>query len=162
MDQVRQPPIFSLIQINLPHSSNHHRCFFTFNWTSPSQRSFSSCRFKFHNAITRWEKEDCSSMFSQSTFHRGVCTSILSFYPLHSCFFFSALQHSHYLQGLWSVVSAGLWSVRHIFLKAPRMKCRCPYSASAMIGHAHSVERLYPSWGKHELQSSLFREASPP
>ena len=21
-------------------------------------------------------------------------------------------------------------------------------------GHAHSVERLYPSWGKHELQSS--------
>ena len=38
----------------------------------------------------------------------------------------------------------------------PRMKCRCPYSASAMIGHAHSVERLYPAVGKHELQSSPF------
>jgi len=36
----------------------------------------------------------------------------------------------------------------------PRMKCRCPYSASAMIGYAHSVERLYPAVGKHELQSS--------
>ena len=52
------------------------------------------------------------------------------------------------------VVSVGLWSVRRIFLILPRMKCRCPYSASAMIGHAHSVERLYPHWGKHELQSS--------
>ena len=52
------------------------------------------------------------------------------------------------------VVSVGLWLVRRTFLNIPRMKCRCPYSASAMIGHAHSVERLYPDWGKHELQSS--------
>ena len=51
-------------------------------------------------------------------------------------------------------VSVGLRSVRRFFLITPRMKCHCPHSVSAMIGHAHSVERLYLSWGKHELQSS--------
>jgi len=42
-----------------------------------------------------------------------------------------------------------------VLLITLRMKCRCPYSASAMIGHVPSVERLYPAVGKHELQSLL-------
>ena len=46
----------------------------------------------------------------------------------------------------WAVVvSMAQWLIRRIFLIMPRMKCLCPYSASAMIGHAPSVERLYPS-----------------
>ena len=77
----------------------------------------------------------------------------LSLRPLRSCL---VLQHSPPSKGLSWVVSVGLRPVRRIFLISPRMKCRCPYSASAMMGYAHSVERLYPDWGKHELQSSQF------
>jgi len=68
----------------------------------------------------------------------------------------SALQYSPSSKGLSWVVSVGLRLVRRIVLITPRMKCHCPHSASAMMGHAHSVERLYLSWGKHELQSSHF------
>ena len=67
----------------------------------------------------------------------------------------------HLRKGCDCVVSAGQWLLRRIFSIMPRMKCRCPYSASVMIGHVRSVERLYPFGGKHELQSSLC-EASPP
>jgi len=60
-----------------------------------------------------------------------------------------------------SVISVGQWSIRRIFLIMPRMKCRCPYSALAMIGHAPSVERLYPTVGKHELQGSVCEASLP-
>jgi len=60
----------------------------------------------------------------------------------------SALQYSLSPKGLYCAVSVCQWSVRRIFLIIPRMKCRCPYSASVMIGHARSVERLYPHWGQ--------------
>ena len=55
-------------------------------------------------------------------------------------------------------LSAGRQSVRRIFLIMLRMKCLCPYSALAMIGYASSVKRLYPTVGKHELQSSLLEK----
>ena len=73
-------------------------------------------------------------------------------------FLFTFSQHSQALypsKGLSWVASVGQWLIRRILIM-PRMKCGCPYSAStAMIGHAPSVERLYPTFGKHELQSSL-------
>src|SRR6266545_305810 len=46
---------------------------------------------------------------------------------------FSALHTPHLSKGLSRGVNVGQWSVRRIFLVMPRLKCRCPYSASAMI-----------------------------
>ena len=74
------------------------------------------------------------------------------------------LQHSytpHLSKGLSWIIGVEQWLIRHVFLIMPRTKCLCPYSALAMVGHASSVERLYPTVGKHELQSSL-HEAPPP
>ena len=85
----------------------------------------------------------------------GVCHLSISSSSIIHTPSFSSLCVFERVVGLSSeIVSVRLWSVRRIFLNLLRMKCRCPYSASAMIGHAHSVERLYPVWGKHELQSS--------
>ena len=79
---------------------------------------------------------------------------------LSSCQSYSYI--CRHIRPIWPpVISMGQWSIRRIFLIMPRMKCRCPYSASAMIGHAPSVERLYPTVGKHELQGSVCEASLP-
>ena len=39
-----------------------------------------------------------------------------------------------------------VFSLRRNTVDYTRPKCRCSYLALAMIGHAHSVERLYPTY----------------
>jgi len=92
----------------------------------------------------------------------GICGISQSSISFSSPINVSSFSTPHRLsKGLSWGVSVRQWSVRRIVLIMPRLKCRCLYSGSAMIRHAPSVKRLYPTVGKHELQSSHC-EASPP
>ena len=76
-----------------------------------------------------------------------VSVSLLFHSPLPLTSRFAAL---HLSKGL-PLVSMGEWLVASLII--PCMKC-CPFSTLAMIGHAPSVKRLYPSVGKHDLHEA--------